>query len=111
MIKNEANSGSPFSSSVKIFSPVRKLSQVFSRIFRRTSESGIFCLFLIKFILTCLIFLLYFKTKGVKRNLIRFESEENEIIYPLEEQSKESSKSSRSARRRHTGKLINKQIF
>jgi len=89
MIKSDRNSGSPFSSNSKIFSPVRKLSQVFSRIFRRTSESGI------------------------KRNLIRFESEENEVIYPLEEQSIESSKSSRSTRRRHTGtliKLINKKI-
>lgn len=64
----------------KIFSPVRKLSQVFSRLFRRSSESG------------------------VKRNLIRFENEEEETVCPLDEPSVASSRSNRSTRRRHTGK-------
>ena len=77
MYKNENLTNS--SSNGKMFSPVRKLSQVFSRLFRRSSESG------------------------VKRNLIRFDNEEDENIYPLEEQSVASSKSSRSTRRRHTG--------
>lgn len=89
MYRNDNLTNSP-SSNGKIFSPVRKLSQVFSRLFRRSSESG------------------------MKRNLIRFETEEDENIYPLEEQSVTSSKSSRSTRRRHTGKschLMNSTLF